>query len=221
MTAARTTGAPEDETETDETADAAAGTATDGEEKPLGPAGQKALDAEKQRRKDAQAALREWTSLGLTPAQVKALQTASTTTTDEKPPDVEAIRKQARDEATVEATASVLKERALDKLEAKAARLFTNPEDARAFLAGQVDTFIDDGKVDVDAISTALTTLLTERPYLAAAQSDGKRFNGTADGGARNGSQPAQITQAQLAQMSPEAIVKARKAGQLRSLMGG
>jgi hypothetical protein len=46
-------------------------------------------------------------------------------------PDLDALRKQARDEARAES----LRERALDKLEAKAARLFQDPEDARAFLA--------------------------------------------------------------------------------------
>src|SRR3546814_3640439 len=71
---------------------------------------------------------------------------------DKDRPDPEEIRKQAR----AEATAEVLRDRAQDKVETKAAKLFADPEDARALLASRVDEFVDDGKVDLDALNEAL-----------------------------------------------------------------
>ncbi len=51
----------------------------------------------------------------------------------------------------------------------------------------KVDDFIDDGKVDVDAIQDALTELLEKKPYLGAAAQGGKnRFQGSAEGGAKS-----------------------------------
>src|SRR6185312_14715645 len=107
-----------------------------------------------------------------------------------------------------EARAEVLRERALDKVEAKAAKLFADPEDARALLAARVEDFVDDGQVDVDAINEALADLLSKKPHLAAAKA--ARFQGGADGGARKGSQVAQLTEQDLSRMTPQQIDKAR-----------
>jgi hypothetical protein len=173
----------------------------------LGDAGKKALDAMKakwQRERDARKALAD---------QVAKL-TASKDEKKDDQPDPDEIRKQAK----AEAAAEVLKDRALDKVETKAAKKFADPEDARALLASKVDDFIDDGKVDVDAIEEALADLLKKKPHLAATAE--KRFAGSADGGARKGSKPDQLTRQDLKRMTPDQIVKAQADGRLSDLMG-
>lgn len=167
----------------------------------LGDAGKRALDkmkadlrAEKARRKAAET---ELAGLKTKPAAGEA-------------PDAEAIRAQALAEARAEA----LNERALDRLEAKAARLFADPEDARLHLAGKVADFVDGDKVDNDAINDALTDLLARKPHLGIAGTK-PRFEGTGDGGARKGSSGVQqLGQADLKRMTAEQIVAAQKAGQ-------
>jgi hypothetical protein len=131
-----------------------------------------------------------------------------------KQPDEKALRDQLRAELAREG----VREKALDRLEAKAAKLFADPEDARALLAARVEDFVDDGKVDVDAINEALTDLLSKKPHLAAAKA--ARFQGGADGGARKGSQIAQLTEQDLSRMTPQQIEKARLSGQLNDLLG-
>lgn len=170
----------------------------------LGDAGKRALDAmkakwqaERDRRKVAEAKL--------------------ATPDDAKKDDVDPVK--LREQARAEARAEVLRERALDKIEAKASKLFADPEDARALLAGQVEDFCDDGKLDMDAIEDALESLLKKKPHLAATAAP--RFNGSADGGARKGSgKPSQLTESDLKRMSPDQIVDARRKGQLDELMG-
>lgn len=170
----------------------------------LGDAGKKALDAMKAKwrsERDARKALADEL------AKLKAPK-------DADQPDPEQIRKQAREEAAAE----MLRDRALDKVEAKAAKLFADPEDARALLASQVDDFIDGGSIDTDAIQDALNELLEKKPHLAATA--GKRFAGSADGGARKGSKPGQLTREDLKKMTPAQIVQARSEGRLNDLLG-
>jgi hypothetical protein len=169
----------------------------------LGDAGKKALDAmkakwqtERDKRKAADAEV----------AKLKAPKSEEE--------DPRAIAEAAR----AEARAEVLRERALDKIETKAAKLFADPEDARALLAAQVEDFLDDGKVDIDAIEDALKDLLSKKPHLAAATA--KRFQGGADGGARNGTKVAQLTENDLKSMTPQQIEAARVAGRLNDLLG-
>jgi len=173
----------------------------------LGDPGKKALDAMKgkwQSERDRRKAVEE---------ELAALKAQQGQKSDDQP-DPEEIRKQAK----AEAAAEVLRDRALDKVEAKAARLFADPEDARALLASRVDEFVDDGKVDTDAIEEALADLLKKKPHLAA--QGGRRFQGSADGGARKGSGPAQLTRDDLKGMSPQEIVKAKAEGRLRDVLG-
>lgn len=108
---------------------------------------------------------------------------------DDKPAgevDVEKIRAEALEQAKKEAQREALKERVLDKIEAKANN-FTDPADAVVMVmrGRTADDFIDDGKIDVDAIQDALTELLEKKPYLGAAQGGKNRFQGSADGGAK------------------------------------
>lgn len=169
----------------------------------LGDAGKKALDSMKskwQKERDARKALEAKLATGAK---------------EDDQQDPAEMRKQAQ----AEARAEVLRERALDKVETKAAKLFADPEDARALLASRVEDFVDDGQVDVDAITEALTDLLSKKPHLAAATA--KRFQGGADGGARKGSGGvAQLTEQDLKRMTPGQIEDARLKGQLNDLLG-
>lgn len=195
---------PDDDADTDPVDDKPADDAD-----ALGDAGKKALDAMKgkwQRERDARKALE---------AQIATANAGKPDTgTTDQPVEADAIRKQAQ----AEARAEVLRDRALDKVETKAAKLFADPEDARMILAGQVDDFLDDGQVDIEAIDAALTELLRKKPHLAAATA--KRFQGGADGGARNGSTgPQQLTEEDLKRMTPQQIDAARLKGQLKNLL--
>lgn len=172
----------------------------------LGDAGKQALDRMKAKLKASTAKQRDLE---------KQLADAKKPPADGDKVDAEKIR----DEAKAEAKAELLKGRALDKVEAKAAKLFADPEDAVALLASQVDDFIDDGEIDLDAINEAIEKLLKKKPHLAA--QGGKKFGGGADGGARNGSgKPGQLTENDLKNMSPQEIVKARQDGRLADLLG-
>jgi len=168
----------------------------------LGDAGKKALDSMKSKWQKARDELKA----------LKAQQAAGKKDDDQQDPAE--LRKQIQ----AEARAEVLNERALDKVEAKAAKLFADPEDARALLASRVEDFVDDGQVDTDAIEEALAGLLKKKPHLAAATA--KRFQGGADGGARKGSKPDQLTRDDLKKMTPAQIEEARTSGRLNELMG-
>ena len=89
-----------------------------------------------------------------------------------------------REEAKAEAAREALHGRVEDKIEAKAAA-FEDPEVAVAVLLrkNDIEDFIDDGKVDVDAIVDALKELGEKQPNLLA--QGGKKFKGDPDGGAR------------------------------------
>ncbi|MFF1499750.1 hypothetical protein ACFVZR_07700 [Streptomyces sp. NPDC058316] len=216
-------GAPGDD-EDDDQDDGAddSGDADDGDEDQepdgadqLGDAGKKALDSmkakartERERRKAAEAEL----------AQFKAA--AAKKPVDDgsgDPPDLEQLRADARAEAKAEG----LRDRALDRLEARAARKFADPEDARAHLARRVEDFIDGDHIDTEAIAEALDELLDAKPYLALDPLAGKRFKDGGDGGARPGQSPkGQLTEAELAKLTPQQIVAAKAEGRLDNLLG-
>lgn len=200
------TGPPPDDTDgADDGDDADDG---DGDDTTLGPKGEKAL---REMKKRARAAERELRKLKAQKPDDKA---------DDDTPDPDQIRQ----EVEAEVVQKVAKERALDKLEAKAARTFQNPELARKLLADQSDDFLDEkGNPDVEAIQEALDELLEDEPYLAV--DDGRKFKGTADSGTRNGSdKPAQLTQDDVKRLSREGkhdeIEKARQEGRLNDLLG-
>jgi hypothetical protein len=182
----------------------------------LGDAGKKALDAMKSR---ARAERERRKAVEKELADLKAAATKTPKDGEKDVPDVEAIRAEAQQQARTEA----LRERALDRLEARAARQFANPEDARAFLAGRVEDFIDGGQLDTEAIDEALEDLLKQRPYLGSEQAEmrQRRFKDTGDGGARPGqSRRGQLTAEDLDRMSDAQINKAREEGRLNTLLG-
>lgn len=165
--------------------------AGDDEDKPLGPAGEKALAAEKERRRTEQArrraAEKKVADLEAQMAQTRkavkpSAQDGGGDSGDDKV-DPEEIRRQAREEMQAEAA----RERVLDKIEVKAAKSFADPADAAALLLRDhdIEDFLDGGKPDVEAIQDALGELLKKKPYLGATAQGGKRFQGTADGGAK------------------------------------
>lgn len=193
-----------DEAGTDPVDDA--GDGQDGDADKLGDAGKKALDSMKVRWRE------ERDRRKVLEARIAELEQGSSSKEDGK--DADAIREQAR----AEARAETLRERVLDRIEAKAARLFADPEDAVALLGRRADEFIDGGKVDTDEINEALQDLLKKKPHLAAATAP--RFQGGADGGARKGSKPDQLTRDDLKKMTPDQIVKAQDEGRLNELLG-
>jgi hypothetical protein len=174
----------------------------DGVTDQLGDAGKKALDAMKAKWRAARDELRA----------LKAAQDAG-----KKPDDGDLAAAIAK--AKAEAKAETLRDRVLDRIEAKAARLFADPEDAVALLGRRADEFIDGDQIDSDEITEALEDLLKKKPHLAAATAQ-KRFAGSADGGARKGSKPEQLTRDDLKKMTPQQIVKAQDEGRLNDLMG-
>lgn len=122
----------------------------------------------------------------------------------------------AREAGKAEARAEVLKDRALDRVETRAAKTFADPEDARLQLAPKVEELIADGEIDNDAIDKALADLLKRKPHLGA---DQRRFKGSADGGARDGNSTGKITAADAKRMLAEGrhaeIVKAQDEGRI------
>lgn len=120
-----------------------------------------------------------------------------------------------KDEALAAANDRIIR----SEVKAAAKGALADPADAYKFLDLSEFEVDDNGNVDEGQIAKAIETLVTEKPYLAA---QGKRFQGSADGGARNDtSKPTQLSRSDLAGMTPESIDKARKAGQLADLMGG
>lgn len=93
-----------------------------------------------------------------------------------------------------------------------------DPDDALLYLDLSSFEVGDDGAVDTEAVTVAINDLTEKKPYLAA--QGGKRFQGGADGGAREGATAAQLSKADLAGMTPEEINTARTEGRLNSLLG-
>lgn len=177
----------------------------------LGDAGKKALDAMKTKWRAERDARKD--------AEDKLAAASKKPAGDDAPVDVDELRKQLQTEAKAE----VLRDRALDKIEAKAAGRFKDPEDALLRLGRNVDDFIDNGQIDLEAIEDALVDLLEKRPDFGVTQGDPeprKRFTGTGDGGPKGNAGKPQVTEAELQKMTPEQIVKAQNEGRLATLLG-
>lgn len=154
----------------------------------LGDAGKQALDRMKDERNKARSDLKSWTALARelgakTPEDLKALIAGKQQAADEADPD--RIRREATAEATAKANARIVRA----EIKALAAGKFADPADAVAFLDLTEFEVDDDGEVDSEAITAALTDLLSRKPHLAA--SGTRRFQGGADGGHRG--EPAPV----------------------------
>jgi hypothetical protein len=180
------------------------------EEKPLGDAGQKALDAMKAERK---AAREESRALKAELEKFKSEAALKDKPAEEQA--LEAARAEARAEANGKANERILR----SELKAAATGKMADPTDAALYLDLSTFDVSDDGDVDSDALAEAIADLIARKPHLAAGKPN--RFDGGADQGAKGkDSKPAQLTQADLARMSPAEIVKAQNAGQLDQLSG-
>lgn len=154
------------------------------EDKPLGPKGEKALQAEKDKRREEARRRRE------AEAELERLRNG-----DDKA--AEAAR-EAEKAAIARANQRILR----SEIKAAAAGRLADPTDALRLL--DLDKFEvgEDGEVDEDEIADAIGKLLKSKPYLAAG---GKpRFQGDADQGARKKTKPASLD---------EQIAAAEKAG--------
>lgn len=130
--------------------------------------------------------------------------------------DAEQARRKAEADATTKANARILKA----EIRAAAKGRLADPKDALTFLDLEQFEVGEDGEIDPEEVEEAISDLLKDKPYLAAATA--KRFQGTGDGGAaRKASRPKQLTRADLKSMTPEAIDKARIDGRLDDLMNG
>lgn len=226
----------QDTTETTETTDRDA-VAAEPEQAPadgpgdidaLGDAGKKALDAMKAERNTARAETRQWQRLakklgvvdaaGLEELIVNAAKPKDDPKVEaqDEPVDVEQVRRDAQLEATRKANERILR----SEVRAAAVGKLADPADAYRFLDLGAFDISDDGEVDEEEIVDAIDDLIKTKPYLAAATA--QRWQGTADGGARNGpTEPSQLKREDLQGMSPEQIVAAKNAGRLKNLLGG
>lgn len=171
-------GAPDDDSsDADEGTDGDDADADDqdgeGDADKLGDAGKRALESMKSQVKKSRTALRPWAALARefgvkTPEELKAL-VEGKTKDGKDAPDAEQIRREARAEVERE----TVRDRVLDKIEAKA-RKFADPVDAAALLLreGDVDDYLDGSRIDAGAIQEALDDLLERKPYLAASAGD-------------------------------------------------
>lgn len=172
----------------------------------LGDAGKKALDAMKAERKAARDAA----------AAEKARADALQAKLDGKEAEHQAEQEKRETEkaALAKANQRILR----SEIKAAAKGVLADPADAYKFL--DLDSFEvgEDGEVDDAAITAALTDLVSTKPYLAA---QGGRFQGSADGGARNDTtKAAQLTRSDLNGMTPQQIEAARKEGRLNDVLG-
>ncbi len=174
------------------------------DDKPLGPAGEKALAAEKDKRRAESAKRRELE------AELAALKASASADTEKA--DLDAIKAQAVREANAAAAQRILR----SEIKAAAAGKLADPADAYKFLDLADFEVNENGDVDTSEIADAITGLLTSKPYLKAAQSG----PGSADGGVRKGSRPDQLTREQIQSMSSDAVEAARQKGQLNDLLG-
>lgn len=173
----------------------------------LGDPGKKALDAMKADKKAAEARARDLEQ------QLAALTAKAEGKEAEHKAAQDAQR--LKDEALAVANDRILKA----EVRAAAAGKLSDPADALKFLDLSEFEVGSDGEVDASQVAKAIEDLIASKPYLAA--QGGQRFQGSADGGARNdANKVAQLTRAEMARMSPEQIDAAMNAGQFDQMLG-
>lgn len=191
-----------EETTTDEAAETAETETAETGESALGDAGKKALDAMKSKWRDADKLAKT------SAAELASFKAAAEGREAEH--KAEQDNQRVRDEALTAANARILKA----EVRAAAAGKLADPADALRFLDLSSIEVGEDGDIDAATVATAIDDLIKQKPYLAA--QSGKRFQGSADGGARNeNSKPTQLTGEDVKKLSPQQIVAAKNAGQL------
>lgn len=194
---------PDDEAQAPETLDTE--TPPEGAEA-LGDPGKKALAAMKAERNEARRLAKERED------ELAALRAQAEGREAEHAAELE--RQRVRDEALAAANARIAKA----EVRAAAKGKLADPNDAFRFLDLEDFDVDDEGAVDTAAIEAALDALVESKPYLAA--QSGSRFEGSGDGGHRNEAPVSQITEAQLATMTPAEINEARRSGRLDKVLG-
>lgn len=203
----------EDDTEQEETSEEETQEEGEGEQeekdKPLGPAGEKALQAEKEKRKTAAAQARaEKARADAAEAELAKLRRAAEKAkpkADEKAEDAsdpEEIRREAEQAAIAKANARIVRA----EIRAAAAGKLADPADALNFLDLAQFEVDADGNIDNDQVADAIDDLLKKKPYLAVpAQGEAKRFKGSGDGGAKPNKpvRPKSLSEAVTKALSP------------------
>lgn len=159
-------------------------------------AGQRALIAERKGRQEAEQEL----------AKIR----------DANKSETEKAIDEARKEGEATATAKFGGQLLESKVLIHAAGKLSDPADATRFITLADLATNEAGEVEDKTIQAAIADLVKRKPYLASGAKPGP---GEPDGGPR-GNPVAQLTQADLKTMSPEAIVKAKNDGQLNDLLG-
>jgi membrane protein involved in colicin uptake len=140
-------------------------------DEPLGDAGKRALEAERESRKDAE-------------ARAKAAERALREATTEREKAIAEAKAEARREILEEANTRLLRA----EIKAAATGKLANPELAVKLLDLSTFTVADDGTVEVKAITTAIDKLLETDPYLKAST-----LTGSADGGRQGEPAPSKL----------------------------
>lgn len=170
------------------------GTGTDGEDS-LGDAGKKALDAMKAERNAAKKEARD--------LKAKLDEALKPKPAEGELPDPDALREEGRRAALEQANQRVIR----SEVKAAATGKLADPADALQFLDLTSFEVDDDGNVDTQDLADAIDELLRTKPYLSA--QGGRRFQGSGDGGSRNGKAPT----------LDEQIAEATKAGNTRLMI--
>lgn len=171
----------------------------------LGDKGRETLAKERQARRDAEKARKA--------AEKKLADYEAAQQAKKDGDDAAAAADQARRDAEQAALAKANQRILAAEVKAAAAGKLADPSDAARYLDMSEFEVGDDGSVDSGAISEAISDLIKQKPYLAA---KAQGFQGSGDGGARaNGSSAKQLTGADLKNMTPAQIVKAREEGRL------
>ena len=180
---------------------------TEGEES-LGDPGKKALDAMKQSRN---AALRELKEMKAELESLKAEKELAGKSEDEQ--KLEIARREASEQALAKANERILR----SELRLAAKGKLADPADAQLYIDLAEFDVAETGEVDTDALEAAIDDLITRKPHLAAQRS---RFQGNADQGAKGSERaPSQLTEAELANMTPAEVNEARRTGRLDTLL--
>ncbi|MDQ0829531.1 hypothetical protein QF032_001375 [Streptomyces achromogenes] len=130
--------------------------------------------------------------------------------------EAEQTRRKAEADAIAKANGRILRA----EIRAAAKGRLNDPKDALTFLDLEQFEVGEDGEIDTEEIEEAISDLLKNKPYLAAATA--KRFQGTGDGGAaRKASRPKQLSRADLKTMTAEQIDKATNEGRLDDVLNG
>ena len=177
-------------------------TPTEGAEA-LGDAGKKALDAMKAKWKEAERVARE-RDAELAELRAKAEGKEQEFAAEQERRKVEAA-------ALDKANERILKA----EFRAEAAGKLADPSDALRYIDLSDFEVGNDGEVDRGAVANAIEALVKSKPYLAA-QGGTSVFQSP---GATRGDSKAQLTKADLAGMTPEQIVAAKKEGRFEALL--